>query len=68
MIFLTVLALVLLAAALVGQYRMQKQLDRMHAQLIHNRIEADKEATAILDNVVDTRVQVLDQLRERELV
>ncbi|WP_312771236.1 hypothetical protein [Pseudoxanthomonas mexicana] len=64
MSFLIVLALVLLAVALVGQYRMQKQLDRMEAQLIFNRQQDNREAEAILENVVDSRVRVLDRLTE----
>ena len=64
MSYLIVLALVLLAVALVGQYRMQKQLDRMEAQLIFNRQQDNREAEAILENVVDSRVRVLDRLTE----
>lgn len=64
MSYLIVIALVLLAVALVGQYRMQKQLDRMEAQLIFNRQQDNREAEAILENVVDSRVRVLDRLTE----
>lgn len=65
MSFLIVLALVLLAVVLMGQYRMQKQLDRMEAQLIFNRQQDGKAAETILDNIVDSRVRVIDRIEER---
>lgn len=65
MSFLIVLALILIAVAMVGQYRMQKQLDRMEAQLIFNRQQDGKAAETILDNIVDSRVRVIDRIEER---
>lgn len=65
MSYLVVLALVLLAVALAGQYRMQKQLDRMEAQLIFNRQQDKSEYQHVVDTLVDSREQVIDRMHQR---